>query len=157
MTSQYHQLCASSIAMPAAKVKAKTLVRNLRPDEPLPPIPTPDHSPIGFESLPLDHEWIWVMERDSKIVGLLIGGHLHGLLCLARMVIAPDAPPLAPMLLLRRALSDAQARGCLGYLTFLDDAQPAEVKCMRIATRAGGNKLISVSGVWVIGSIENKY
>jgi hypothetical protein len=129
--------------MPAAALK----VRNLRPGESLPP----DIKDTGFEEMPLNPRWIWVLERRGRIVAMAITINAHGFLILLRTGATPKAPPHWPLVLFPQVFAEAKARGCKGYYTFLDDRQPAEVKLMRIVLRIEG-ALLPAYGAWAVGS-----
>jgi len=130
-------------------------VRTLRAGEPLPTLPSPDGLPLGFESLPLDHDWIWLAEHDAACVGILITAPAHGILLLFRITMAPDAPPAAALLLLRRAFREARVRGCAGWMTVLQDSSEAEVRLMRVLTRMWPQPTsIPMSGMWAGGTFD---
>lgn len=129
--------------MPAAAMR----VRNLRPGEGIPQ----GIKDTGFEGLPLQPEWVWIVEYRGRKVAVLFTTNAHGLLILLRMAATQGAPKTWPMVLLPQVFAIAKARGCKGYYTFLDDRQPAEVKLMRIVIKTDGG-LLPASGAWAVGS-----
>lgn len=130
----------------------RTKIRNLILGEKLPQL-SPDDSPVGVDLLELDPEWVWIAEQRGEPVGFLVGGNLHGLLVLMRIIVSPESDcPTIPLLLLRRALRVAKQRGCVGWITILSDESVAEVKLMRIAMRHN-DLLIPHRGVWAMGRL----
>jgi hypothetical protein len=107
----------------------------------------------GYEAFPIDQQWQWVAVVDGRIVGQLLGANMHGLLFILRLTMLADAPPSCLLCLLRQAFRDAEAQGCMAYMTFLSDQQPAEVKLMRIVQRHNGY-LESFSGAVAAGRLE---
>lgn len=132
-------------------MQRKLFIRNMQQGERLPAMANGE---FGFEHLPLEAEWCWIAEIDQQPSAVLIGGQAHGLFLLFRLiVVAPSSSiPSLPLLLLRRAFRDAKERGCLGFLTVLDDAKPAEVKLMRLILRQGGS-LIPHNGAYGAGRL----
>lgn len=128
-------------------------IRNLRTGEALPVISPSDGLPIGFEGLPLDHEWVWLAEHHGQCVGILIAAPAHSILLIFRITLTSTAPAAAALLLLRRAFRDARARGCAGWMSVLADQSPAEVRLMRIAMRVQAT-CIPMSGMWAGGTFN---
>lgn len=128
-------------------------IRNLREGETLPVISSPDGLPLGFEGLPLDHEWVWLAEQAGRCVGILITAPAHSILMIFRITMASDAPSSTALLLLRRAFREARQRGCAGWMSVLADQSPAEVRLMRIAMRVEAT-CIPMSGMWVGGTFN---
>lgn len=108
----------------------------------------------GFDNLPLDPKWCWVATSDGEICGVLIGGNMHGIFYMLRIVTAPDSPVETAMLLLRKAMRDALSHGCIGALTYLDLSKENEKKLLRIGLRAGGSAA-ATSGVWLAGRADH--
>jgi len=110
----------------------------------------------GFESLPIDPEWQWVLTVDGRIRAQMLCASAHGMLLILRVKAMPDAPAAWLVCFMRRVLADARALGMIGYVSFLSDRNPQEVKLMRIVQRAGG-LLLPQSGAMVAGSLEVGY
>lgn len=111
---------------------------------------------LGFEALPIEAEFQWVLVVDGKIKAQMLCGAMHGLLFIVRLTALPDAPKSWAVTLFRKVLADAKAQGIIGYVSFLSDSNPQEVKLMRIVQKSGG-MLLPVSGAWGFGSVEVKY
>jgi hypothetical protein len=126
-------------------------IRNRYPGEVI-----PSELMENLGSMTVDPEWQWLAEYDGKIVGQILGVNAHGILMLIRITATPEAPKYWPVLGLRKVLADARERGCIGYLCFLDDRQPQEVKMMRMIQKQGGI-LLPVIGVWAAGSTDCGY
>jgi hypothetical protein len=110
----------------------------------------------GFEAFRIDPEWQWVVVQDGRVVAHLLAANAHGLLFILRLTAFPEAPRGWLVRMLRQVLRDAKTQGCLGYVTFLSDQSPREVKLMRVVEKAGG-MLMPQSGAWAFGSIETRY
>lgn len=109
-----------------------------------------------FELCRIDPEWHWLVEHNGEVVASMLCANAHGMLLLLRMNAIAKAPKSWSLLALRRVLSDARERGCLGYLVMLEDSNPQEVKLMRIAMRAGAVAK-PVCGALLGGSVEIGY
>ena len=111
---------------------------------------------VGFEVMPLDPQWVWVIEHENRIVALVITHNMNGILLLLRMNATSSAPREWAVVALRQVLTEAKERGLMGFLTLLQDSKPQEVKLMRIAQRNGA-VLLPFSGALAFGSLEVKY
>jgi hypothetical protein len=112
-------------------------VRNLIVGEEL-----PEELRTGFEAGPCtDPEWIWVVERDEKIVASLIAAPAHIVAILLRIVATPDAHSLDVRSLLLRATVDIKARGFNGYMVWADPERPNEKSLIDIVVASHGVKL----------------
>jgi hypothetical protein len=94
-----------------------------------------------------------VAVHDDRIVGVLACGSISLLLLLCRIAVTPDASPITPMLLCKRAFTAARRRGFVGYVTFLSDSAAAESHLMRIVQRADGS-LLPAAGAWAFGAFN---
>ena len=110
----------------------------------------------GFEALPIDSEWQWVLLVDGRIVAQLLAARMHGLLLIMRLTSLPDAPKGWAVRMFRSVMAEARSQGIIGYVTFLSDSQPQERKLMRIVQHSGG-MLIPATGAWGFGSTEVRY
>jgi len=110
----------------------------------------------GFEALPIDPEWQWVLVAGGRIVAQMLGARMHGLLLVMRLTAFPDAPRGWAVKMFRAALAEARSQGIIGYVTFLSDANPQERKLMKIVQHSGG-MIIPASGAWACGSTEVRY
>lgn len=122
-------------------------VRNLREGEVdiLPP-------PLLSHGMPyLVPEWAWVVETDiSGAFALVVTSFAHGWIVLWRVLAISPLPSGIPLNWFMEALPQvfaaAQARGCVGFLTFLADNRPEEVKLARIVQRLPGATLLPFQG-----------
>lgn len=110
----------------------------------------------GFETLKIDTEWQWVVVCDGKVVAQMLCAPMHGIMAILRLTAFKDAPHNWTLRLFRQALTEARGEGMIGYATFLSDANPQEVKLMKIIQRSGG-MLLPQSGAWGFGSSEVHY
>lgn len=110
----------------------------------------------GFEVLPVDREWQWVLVHEGKVKAQMLTINAHGLLFIMRLVALPDAPHGWAIKLFRQVMREAKDLGLIGFMTFLADQNSQEVKLMKIVQRLGGI-LIPQSGVWAAGSTEVSY
>jgi hypothetical protein len=109
-------------------------IRNLVKGEEL-----PEELKTGFEhgSMP---SWIWVAEREGKIVGLVIAAPAHIVAILLRLVSTPEAHPTDVRALLIQVMHDIKERGFKGYITWLDPTREIENSLLSIVEMAGGVK-----------------
>jgi hypothetical protein len=110
----------------------------------------------GFEAFSIDLEWQWVVVADGQVKAQILCTNAHGLLFILRLTALKDAPHAWLFRLLREVFREAKAQGCLGYVTFVCDQNPPEIKLMRLVQKAGG-MLMPQSGAWAFGSIETRY
>jgi hypothetical protein len=68
----------------------------------------------------LDSNWVWVLDTDGIIKGVLIASPAHGVVMIWQISIAKDASNLALARLLRRFLADCRTRGMRGLLTIVN-------------------------------------
>lgn len=110
----------------------------------------------GLESYTIDHEWQWVVERDGRIVAQVLACYAHGITILLRISATKDAPKSWAVVALRQVLRDCRERGCIGFLTMLEDDKKQEVKLMRIVQKIGGY-VRPFYGAIVAGTTDLKY
>jgi hypothetical protein len=109
-------------------------IRNIVPGEALPP-----EFKTGFEtgSMP---EWIWLAERDGKVVGMLVAAPAHIVVILLRLISTPEAHPNDVRTLLIRVMHDIKERGFKAYVTWLDPTREIENSLLEIVELSGGVK-----------------
>jgi hypothetical protein len=96
----------------------------------------------GFELLGhLDRDWIWVLESDRQIKGVLLACPCHGAAFVWRIAIAPELDNVAVLRLLRRFLSDLKQRGVKGYLTIVDAQVATQKRLAGVIEKAGGTEV----------------
>lgn len=86
-------------------------------------------------------EWIWVAERDSKIVAILVAAPAHIVAILLRLASTDDAEPMDVRVLLVNAVKDIKDRGFEGYVTWLSPDTGVEKKLYEIIMAGGGIQL----------------
>jgi hypothetical protein len=89
----------------------------------------------------LDPEWCWVVEYEGRAIALTVCSFAHGMLIFWRILSTPEAMCVCRSWFYRAlpiVLDNARQRGCVGYLTMLEDHHPACVKIARIVARTGG-------------------
>lgn len=116
----------------------------------------PEELLVGFEAFKINPEWQWVLEIGGKVEAQMLCANAHGMLIIMRLTAFEGLPPGWLVKFLRGVLRDAKASGVLGYVTFLSDQNPAELKLMRIVQRSGG-MLMPQSGAWAFGKVETRY
>lgn len=133
-----------------AEVKAHGLitVRTLRPKEGM-----PQHMNTGFEQLPVMNEFVWVAEKEGKVIGMLMASPCHGLIFFVRLRTEKKAPAMTVPLLFRKCVKDCLERGFLGYFTFVDPSLDAERRFIPICHRAGGTQITSLQ-VGLVGKLQ---
>lgn len=110
--------------------------------------------PHGFPWL--DPEWCWVVEYENRAIALIVCSFAHGMLVFWRILSTDDAKRVRRTWFLDSlptVLSNAKQRGCVGYLTMLEDHHPACAKLARIVARTGG-VLIPFIGTLGAGQID---
>jgi len=112
----------------------KDEARLLGPDEEI-----PAELEAGFDQLgKLDRNWVWVVQSDWKIKGVLLACPCHGTAVIWRLSLDPSLNNVAVVRLLRRFLSDIRARGMVGYMTIVDPAKEVQSRLKGIIEKAGG-------------------
>lgn len=100
----------------------------------------PDSLAVGFEK-GNQPEWIWVAERDGKIVAILVAAPAHIVAILLRLASTDEAEPMDVRVLLVNAIKDIKARGFEGYVTWLSPESGVEKKLYDIIMAGGGIQL----------------
>jgi hypothetical protein len=94
---------------------------------------------VGFEQLgKLDRDWCWVWSSGGEVRGVLLAAPCHGAAMIWRVSVLPGESAMAVTRLLKRFLSDIQARGCSGYLTLVDTSKPIQGRLKGIIEKNGG-------------------
>ena len=134
-------------------------VRNLREGEAL---------PDGLQSHGMPYlvpDWVWVVEPSSPLgpfapaapFALIVTSFAHGYLVLWRILSLASLPKTVPLTWFMEALpqvfSVAQSRGCVGFLTLLQDSRPEEVKMARIIASLPGCQLRPFQGSMGVGPL----
>jgi hypothetical protein len=93
----------------------------------------------GFDILnQLDPDWVWVLDVDGTIKGILVASPCHGAAMIWRIVVAPGSSQAALLRLLRAFLRDCRKRGLRGYLTFISLSREPEKRLAAILEHSGG-------------------
>ena len=100
----------------------------------------PDSLTAGFEK-GNQPEWIWVAEREGKIVASLVVAPAHIVAILLRLSSTDDAEPMDVRVLLVNAIKDIKDRGFEGYVTWLNPDAGVEKKLHDIIMAGGGIQL----------------
>jgi hypothetical protein len=122
-------------------------VRTLKPGEAL-----PAGMNTGYESMPIETNWVWVAEEDGKPVGVLMAAGCHGMVYIMRLCI-PKKSRIAAFLLLRACLRDSQSRGFQGFFFHIDPTMETDRHIMLLCRKAGAKQLM-VPQVLMVGSVE---
>jgi hypothetical protein len=113
-------------------------VRNLKLDDVV-----PDELKLGFENAPQTaYEWIWVVERDGKIVAMLVTAPAHLVVILLRIKATREAEGLDVRALMIHAFRAFKTRGYKGYLTWLDPTKAPENAFIGIIRAMEGTQLL---------------
>jgi hypothetical protein len=88
-------------------------------------------------------EWIWVVERDGKPVGILVTSPAHIVVILLRIVMSPEAEGTDARALILGAFREIKERGYKGYTTWLDPTKEPENAFIRIIRAIGGFQLLN--------------
>jgi hypothetical protein len=86
-------------------------------------------------------EWIWLAERQGKIVAILVAAPAHIVAILLRLASTDDAEPMDVRILLVNAISEIKKRGFEGYVTWLSPETGVEKKLYDIIMAGGGIQL----------------
>jgi hypothetical protein len=89
----------------------------------------------------LDPNWTWIVEHEERAIAIIVCSYANGMLIFWRILSTPEANRVQRLWFmdsLPLVLSNARQRGCVGYLTMLEDHHPACVKLARIVARTGG-------------------
>ena len=128
----------------------KLIVRTLNRDEPLPNL---SHNFRPGTILP-QHNWIWLVERNSKPLVMLISAPAQTCVFLMSLSAAADSlgeNTSALMLLLRKALGECAKRGYGAFWVHLDPQRPLEAKLLDVIRKLGPNVSIQLGHALAIG------
>ena len=129
-------------------------VRNLREGE----AATLPQALLDTGMLFLIPEWTWVVEIPSPLgpfapstpFAIIVGAQAHSWLLLCRILALSPLPSAAPLNWFLEALPQvfaaARERGCVGFVTLLDDNRPKEVKIARIIMRLAKGGIVPFHG-----------
>jgi hypothetical protein len=98
-----------------------------------------DYLPLWYGETLLpqpDYDWIWVVQRDSRIQGVLVGAPCHGVAMVLRLINFTDDPTVVRQLL-REAGREARARGYRTYFIIGNPKRPEEASLLQAAERFG--------------------
>jgi hypothetical protein len=99
----------------------------------------------GFEEgSATDPQWIWVVEREGKIVASLIAAPAHIVVILLRLLAAPEAHPFDVRALLLCAIAEMKERGYKGFMTWADPTRPTEKALIDLVIANDGVQLPNV-------------
>lgn len=112
-------------------------IRNLIPGEAL-----PKQLQTGYERTQMP-EWIWVVEREEKPVGILIAAPAHLMVILLRIISTPEAQGTDIRALLIHAFRESRRRGYKGYTTWLDPTKAPENAFIGIIRAIGGFQMLN--------------
>jgi hypothetical protein len=133
--------------------KRRITARHLRRGERLPD-KLNNLAGLNTEFIVIDPEWCWVAEFQGRIVAVLLGAPVHGMLFLMRIVAMPNCPSSTLVVLLRQVFRDAVEQGCVTFCTFLDAAREEENRLLKLALRCGA-KTEATGGIWAFSTLAN--
>jgi hypothetical protein len=96
----------------------------------------------------MDPEWVWVLDVDGTINGVLVASPAHGVAMIWRLVVKPGSSRMALGRLLRAFLRDCRKRGIRGYLTILTSGRENEERLASILEHSGGRKIKDGMSFW---------
>ena len=92
----------------------------------------------GFDLLGnLDREWIWILESDDKIKGVLVASPCHGTAFMWRLSVDPSVSKVGVLRLLRRFFGDLRRRGVKGYMTIIDPSTVTQGHLVKMLEKVG--------------------
>jgi hypothetical protein len=97
-------------------------------------------------------EWAWAVESTECPIpfALIVASQAHSWLVLWRVLAISPLPSGIPLTWFLEALpqvfAEARLRGCVGFLTLLDDKRPEEVKMARIITHLAHGGIMPFQG-----------
>lgn len=94
-----------------------------------------------WDTVKPDANWIWVLEQEGEIVGMLVGAPAYPYVTLLRARIDPGTPPSGFLVLLRQFFRDARQRTFTSMLSHFDFSQEAEKRLALCMTKFFGGKL----------------
>jgi hypothetical protein len=97
----------------------------------------------------IQREWIWIAYNryTDEPLAMFVTAPAHGIVMLLRIYAIKSSPKSVLVSLFRKSLAAMSNRGYTRYVSFLDEARPAEAKLIDILKRAGG---ISAGGCHVM-------
>ena len=93
-------------------------------------------------------EWAWVVECEAYPTpfAVIVASQAHSWLVLYRILAISPLPPGVPLTWFLEAhpqvFAEARRRGCVGFLTLLDDSRPEEAQMARIAVKLTGGTVL---------------
>jgi hypothetical protein len=106
-----------------------------------------DVLPIPLEFQSFDPQWVWIYGN-----AVLIGGGVHDLVILLRVVAWGEMPPLWLHRMLRHAIKECRQRGYRRFMIFFSDDRD-EQKLLNIAHRFYGAHFEPFTGDVAVGEI----
>jgi GNAT superfamily N-acetyltransferase len=114
--------------------KRREAARLMRPGEVI-----PSSLEAAFDLLgQIDPDWVWVLDVDGTIKGVLVASPAHGVAVVWRVVVEPGASSMGLGKLLRAFLRTCRQRGIRGYLTMLSLSRETESRLAKILEHSGG-------------------
>jgi hypothetical protein len=111
-------------------------IRNLVKGETL-----PERLRTGFEGGNCMPEWIFLAEREGKLVAILVASPAHIVVMILRLIATEEAGPYDVRSLLLEFVETVKARGYGGYMTMVNPENEAEATLGRIIEQTGGLKI----------------
>lgn len=103
----------------------------------------PEQLKTGFEMGKCDPDWIWVVERDGELVGLLVAAPAHVMAILIRLVNTKNARGSDIRALILGVFREIKKRGYMGYTVWLDPTKEPENRFIGIIRAIGGFQLLN--------------
>lgn len=126
----------------AVAVMEKVSARLLRPGEQLPLQLIDDWL---LQLVKLDHNWIWVAEKDSVAIGCLVTLPQYPMVNMLRLRMASDAPPHGMLVLLRQFFRDCRQRTFQSACCQFDINVTVDNRlAMCMAKRFGGQTFVNI-------------
>jgi hypothetical protein len=123
-------------------------VRTLRPNEAM-----PQHLNTGFEQMPVMNDFVWIAEKQEKIIGMLVASPCHGLVFFVHVRTEKGTSTMTIPLLFRKCVKDCMERGFKGYFGFLDPRVKADREFILVCRKAGGTQIVS-EHFGIVGKLE---
>lgn len=98
----------------------------------------PEELRTGYEGGNCDPDWIFLVERDGKPVGVLVSAPVHIAVMLVRMVTSEYAEVNDARSLLLHFVKTIKERGYNGYFTYLGEDSELEKTLAKIIMAADG-------------------
>ena len=111
-------------------------VRNMYQGEKL-----PEDLRTGYEGGRCDPNWIFLVERDSQPVAILVSAPVHIVVMLVRLVTSKQAHVNDVRALLLHFVRTVKDRGYNGYFTYLGDDSELERTLAKIIKAADGTQI----------------